>query len=71
MPHLTQKKLPNMPWSDKASLSRRPVPGRRGEWLLSSQATFVGFEMTTAELDWHTDKGWKDGVRKAAAFAGV
>lgn len=47
------------------------MPGRRGEWLLSSQATFVGFEMTTAELDWHTDKGWKDGVRKAAAFAGV
>lgn len=47
------------------------MPGRRGEWLLSSQATFVGFEMTTAELDWHTDKGWKDGVRKAAAFVGV
>lgn len=49
-------------------LSRKQVPGRWAEWLLSPHATFVGFEMRTAELRGHTDKGWKDGVMRAAAL---
>lgn len=57
MPHLTQEKLPNMPWFSQGSKCQ--------------EDGLSGFSLHTPlllELRWHTDKGWKDGVMKAAVL---